>query len=96
MRYVISKIDSCDSASDAVKSVNILMAIRWAAKAWSDVTPETISKCFRKAGVLTTDLDVISCGNSDEDPFLEVAALVEIQSLITDAFYTILPKTTIE
>ncbi len=32
--------------------------------------PETISKCFRKAGVLSEDLEVISSG-SDEDPFLE-------------------------
>lgn len=52
LRYVISKIDDCDKASDVVKSVDVLIAIRWVALAWSQVTAGTISKCFRKAGIL--------------------------------------------
>ena len=42
LRYVLSKIDTCDSASDVVKSVDILVAIRWVALAWSQITAETI------------------------------------------------------
>ena len=38
LRYVISKMDECDTASDIVKSVNLLVAIRWIALAWSEVT----------------------------------------------------------
>ena len=35
------------------------------------VTADTISKCFRKAGILDTELGVICRGAVDNDPFLE-------------------------
>ena len=84
LRYVLSKIDECDKASDVVKSINILVALRWVAKAWSLVEPETITKCFRKAGILNADLEVMSCELYDEDydPFLEADMHTEVQSLI--------------
>ena len=47
--------------------MNVLVAIR-VAKNWLSVKEETISKCFRKAGILDSSLDVISC-DLDEDPF---------------------------
>ena len=65
LRYVLSKIDECDTASDVVKSINILIALRWVAQAWLLVRADTIAKCFRKAGILDAildaNLDVISC-----------------------------------
>ena len=68
-RSVLSKIDECDSASDVVKSVDILVAIRWVALAWSQVTTETITKCFKKAGILDVGLDVVNRGiEDDSDP----------------------------
>ena len=83
LRYVLSKMDECDSASDVVKSVNLLVAIRWVALAWSQVTVETIVKCFRKAGILDTGLDVICRTiNDDEDPFLEADERIELDKLI--------------
>ena len=83
MRYVLSKIDECDSASDVVKSVNILVAIRWVALAWSQVTTETITKCFKKAGILDMGLDVVNRGiEDDSDPFLEADERMELESLI--------------
>ena len=92
LRYVLSKIDECDTASDVVKSINILIAIRWVAKAWSCVKEETISKCFRKAGILDSrTLDVVTCPltASDEDPFLEVdAACQDVQTLIEQTMQT--------
>ena len=82
--YVLSKIDSCDTASDVVKSVNILSAIRWVSEAWSLVHSETISKCFRKAGILSDEMDVATVGYYDdsEDPFLECDVRREIQTHI--------------
>lgn len=43
--------------------------------------PETISKCFRKAGALDASMDVVSCAEED-DPFLEIDASLELQELI--------------
>ena len=80
LKYVISKMDECDTASDVVKSVNLLVAIRWIALAWSEVTSDTIVKCFRKAGILDKELDVV-CRNND-DPFLEVDERMELDRLI--------------
>jgi len=55
-----------------VKSINILIALSWVAKAWSLTRAETIARCFRKAGVLNADPGVISCDLEEEDnPFLE-------------------------
>jgi len=83
LRYVLSKIDECDSASDVVKSVNILVAIRWVAIAWSQVTAETIMNCFRKAGILDRELDVVSLGiEDDSDPFFEADERTELEDLI--------------
>ena len=83
LRYVLSKIDECDSASDVVKSVDRLVAIRWVALAWSQVTAKTITKCFRNAGVLDRELDVVTRGiEEDSDPFLEADEHMELEQLI--------------
>ena len=79
LRYVLSKIEECDTASDVVKSVNILVAIRWVATAWANVKEETVAKCFRKAGILDS-LEVISSPHMQTDsvdPFLEVDEQME-------------------
>ena len=83
LRYVLSKIDECDTATDVVRSVNILMAIRWVAKAWALVEEDTVCKCFRKAGILTSEMDVVSAGlDEDDDPFSECDLQQELESLI--------------
>ncbi|KAI6655723.1 Tigger transposable element-derived protein 4-like [Oopsacas minuta] len=75
LRYALAKIDECDTASDVSKSVNVLRAIQWVANAWDMVKPETISKCFRNAGILSGSMDIINRGlneNDDSnDPFLD-------------------------
>ena len=65
--------------SDVVKSVNILVAIRWVGKAWSMVSAETISKCFRKAGALDSSMDIVTRGfeENDEDPFIDSDLLMQ-------------------
>ena len=68
---------------DVVNFVNILVAIRWVAKAWSMVKAETISKCFRKAEILDSAMYVVTRGleDDDEDPFLDSDVRM-LQSLI--------------
>ena len=83
LKYILAKIDKCDKASDVIKSVNILVAIRWVAKAWELVSEETVRKCFGKAGILTSDLDVVTSGcDEDSDPFLGCDIRIEMQGLI--------------
>ena len=80
MRYILAKIDECDSASDVSKSINVLVAVRWIAMVWSLVEEETIRKCFRKAGILDLDMAVVE--RDEEDPFSEADQCVVLQSLI--------------
>ena len=55
------------------------------AKAWTLVVEETICKCFKKAGILTSDMDVVSTGlEEDDDPFSECDLRQEMQSLIDE------------
>ena len=59
-------------------------AVRWVALAWEKVKPETISKCFRKAGVLQdATMDVVArTHDTEDDPFLESDACMELQNLL--------------
>ena len=61
LRFVIS--------SKVTKSVNVIQAIRCVAQAWKAVKEETISKYFRKAGVLDENLSIASREHEDQDPF---------------------------
>ena len=84
LRFVISKIDECDTAEEAIKSVSILQAVRWVAQAWGEVKRETISKCFRKAGVLNEDFALVCREHEEQDPFaeLEESSSGELEELI--------------
>ena len=73
--HILSKIEECNTASEVVQSVTILNAVRWVAQAWEKVTPETIKKCFRKAGILNREFQIVarvSESDDEEDPFVEL------------------------
>ena len=63
LRYIYGKVTSSSSASEIVKSVNLLMAIEWGKQAWDEVSDTTITKCFKKTGLYPDSED------TDEDPF---------------------------
>ena len=86
LRYVLSKIDQCKTASEVTSSLNILMAIT---QAWKDVKEETIRKCFRSAGILDSSMDVVSCDMGEDDPFADVDSDADLQGLVAD----IMPET---
>ena len=50
LTHVMTRIDSCSSASEISKHVTVLNAITWIDKAWKAVEPVTITKCFHACG----------------------------------------------
>ena len=76
LRHVCSKVDGSNSASDIVKSVNLLMSIEWGRQAWDDVSRETIVKCFKRTGLYPDEVD------EEDDPF-EGEEVSGLQELVT-------------
>ena len=87
LQYVLAKIDTATIATEVTKSINVLTAIRWVALAWREVKSTTIQKCFRHAGVLTTDLLINAL--DEEDPFQDIDEDVGISSLISRTMGTL-------
>ena len=84
----MSKIDECDLATDVVKSVNVLVALRWVALAWNDVQAETITKCFRKAGILNDVMDAVGLvASSPGSPIFSNVARVKRGSVVSNVTY---------
>ena len=65
LRYVASQIDVKQCASDVIKSVNLLMAVRWMVSAWEEVKPELIIKYFKHVGMNPEG----NQAEEDDDPF---------------------------
>ena len=55
VKYVLARINEYSSATQIIKDVNILMAIRWAQEAWKEVTGMIIKDCFEKCGIIKND-----------------------------------------
>jgi hypothetical protein len=86
LRFVLAKIEECTTVTDVAKSVDLLMAIRWVARSWEAVSPDTISKCFKKAGILDSGMDVVDRGMSgDVDPFEDLETESLLHPLISRA-----------
>ena len=77
LRYVLAKTDECETASDVLKSIHILMAVRWVAQAWEMVQIETVCKGFIKAGILDQELGVVTREVEEgEDPSMILMCLL--------------------
>ena len=83
LRFVLSKIDDTnDTVSQIVKSISVLMAIRWVAEAWDSVQEETIRKCFTKSGITGSGFSVVHRLYEDEGSFDDVEAQEEFHELL--------------
>ena len=83
LRYVLSIIDQTTStAAEISKSVTVFRAIRWVAEGWSSVKSETIVKCFRKCGIISSESVVVAWIGASEDPFNDVDEACELRALI--------------
>ena len=78
VNYELSRIREDTSATQIVKGVDVIMAIRWLQEAWKEVTNLTIKNYFEKCGIKGDD-ELIE-GQEDDD--LEFEALV--RELTTD------------
>ena len=85
LQYVLARIDQCASATDVVKTINILVTIRWVALPKTKVNSGTILKCFRKAGILDTDMvDTVACDNIKTPLLKLIIVYMELQGLIDE------------
>ena len=71
LRYVCSKVDG-----EIVKSTNVSMAIEWGKQAWSEVSQDTIVKCFKKTRLYPQEVE------EDDDPFEGEDELPALQELM--------------
>ena len=86
LQYVVSKIDSCSSATEVTSSINVLVAIRWVALAWREVKSSTVVKCFKHAGILNDGLNVHAL--NEEYPFQDIDETIAVGSLISTTMGT--------
>ena len=77
IKYVLARDSEKKSASEMVKSLNVLQAIQWIQESWKDVTNATIKDCFEKCGIVKRHEELM--GVEDEDD-LEFAALVRVHT----------------
>lgn len=83
LRHIIGQVDEEHSASDIVKSINVLMAVRWMVNAWDEVKGDVISKCFRHVGMNPSAMDLDGDGHYDlfaSEELLNLEALVKKMS----------------
>ena len=73
VKYVLARIQEDASATQIVKDMNVLVAIRWLQEAWKEVTNLTIKNCFEKCGI-KGDTELMEV---EEDNDLEFEALVK-------------------
>ncbi|XP_068712886.1 tigger transposable element-derived protein 6-like [Montipora foliosa] len=82
LRHIVSQVDGEHSASEIVKSVNLLMAVRWMVNAWDEVKCEVISKCFRHVGMYPSAMEL---DEDDDDPFAG-EELLDLEALVQKMF----------
>ena len=73
IKDVLASVNEKKSASEIVKSLNVLQAIQWVQGSWKDVTNATIKNGFEKCGIVKRNEELMEVENEDD---LEFAALV--------------------
>ena len=74
LRYVATKNEELRRPYEVANSVDILLAMKWIAQAWEQVSEVKVCEAFRRANILLDDVTVptYSSGNDvDIDPLIE-------------------------
>ena len=64
------------NASEIAKSINVSLAIKWGKQVWSEVSPDTIVKCFKKTKLYPQEVQ------KEDDPFEGEDKLPALQELL--------------
>ena len=67
LKFVISRTNDKKTATEIMKEVDILKAIRWISEAWSMVSEDTIQKCFQKCGFIREICEVAESAEIDKE-----------------------------
>ena len=84
VKYVLARIQEDASATQTIKGVVVLVAIRWLQKAWKEVTNLTIKNCFEKCGI-KGDNELMAVEEDDDSEF--EALVKEFSTNISAAEY---------
>lgn len=76
LKALISTMDSSENVTELCKNVTLLDAIRWIVKAWGDVKPTTIVKCFSTVGFCDGEISAVMSDDIDEDDDIPLAVLL--------------------
>ena len=55
LQHIVARIDSCASATELTKQLNVLHAVNWIARSWDSVSATTISSCSARCGLQWND-----------------------------------------
>ena len=69
IKYVLERVNEKKSASEIVKSLNVLQAIQWVQESWKDVTSATIKNCFEKCGIVKRHDELMEIEDEDDLEF---------------------------
>ncbi|XP_070581983.1 tigger transposable element-derived protein 4-like [Ptychodera flava] len=88
LRAVLSKAeDESLSANEIARTVNVLDACHWIGRSWNEVTAETITSCFRKAGFPTNAAN--EADEVNEDTELDRLVTATGRALVSLNFYVL-------
>ncbi|XP_003741548.2 tigger transposable element-derived protein 6-like [Galendromus occidentalis] len=65
--WLVSRMDECDGATELPKKINVLGAVRWVSRAWSNVREETIAGCFSRCGIPCRGIVAMTEAAVDDD-----------------------------
>ena len=77
LKFVISRVNDKKTASEIVKEVDVLKAIRWVKEAWYQVDEKTIRKCFRNCGFIPKVCEEIESNDQIDTEFEELVRRID-------------------
>ena len=84
LKFVISRVNDKKTASEIVKEVDVLEAIRCVKEAWNQVDEETIRKCFRKCGLIPAVCEEIESNDQIDTEFEELLRRIDSDASSAD------------